>query len=377
MSDDGTVLLSSGDKIPVSDIRDNVETLQESDYKTIRDSSSGGKHLVIANKTDRANILFIEVFNEKMLLKKLNIFQVTILLIPVGLVITLIIYFIFIQHIVLNPMNELEKGINRINESNLDFKLEEKGAVEFKLIIKVFNNMVTQIHDLKIDIYEERLNLKNKELEKKKSELINLQLRINPHFFANSLNIIYNLAALEKYKTVQDMAILLSRYFRYMIQTKQVLTELKNEIDFVKDYLEIQKLRFTKRLEYSIDVDKQLLSLMLPSLLIQPFVENSIVHGFPAKEDVMYIIIITAKLAYDGHKKYINIRITDNGKGFSKKDIANFSNPEYFTDINERHIGISNVYNRLKIIYGQSAGILLHNNENGGAEVNISIPAGS
>ena len=214
------------------------------------------------------------------------------------------------------------------------------------------------------------------EIDTKKAELRSMQLQINPHFFANSLNIIYSLSAIRDYQTIQKMALLLSRYFRYIMLSAEGLTELRNEVSFVRDYLEIQKLRFTKRLHFSISMDHRCEMLMIPPLTIQPFVENAIVHGFTDPVKGLDIRIVIAPEASGGPDDF-TICISDNGKGFSEAQLEVFSDPDSLQAGSCSHIGIWNVQSRLTMTYGKTATLHLTNGPEGGACVLIRLSAKS
>ncbi len=105
------------------------------------------------------------------------------------------------------------------------------------MVNHTFNGMMEQIQELRIHVYEEQLN-------KQKAELQHLQLQINPHFFMNSLNIIYNLALVKNYALIQEMAISLVQYFRYMFRSNLTFLPLKDELQHIRNYIRIQELRF-------------------------------------------------------------------------------------------------------------------------------------
>jgi len=233
--------------------------------------------------------------------------------------------------------------------------------------------MTSQIDTMRITAYEDQLQIQQNELDAKKAELRNMQLQINPHFFANSLNIIYSLSAVRDFQTIQKLSLLLSRYFRYIMNSGDGLTELRNELSFVSDYLDIQKLRFTKRLSFSFSIEPDSESFLLPPLTIQPFVENAIIHGYTDPEKGLRISIEVFIEAAE-ILEFFTIRISDNGNGFPETLLKDFQKSDFLQNGAHSHIGIWNVRTRLQIRYGPRANMLLHNLPDGGACVSLLIP---
>jgi len=376
VSKDGHVLYSTDSKKPASDMVENNTFKLESGWQTIRDTIGGRNYLVITCKSDKSDIFIVKAVEEAAILSKLLVFQRMLFIIPIGMIVIIIIYFVFIKRILFKPMKQLMDGMKSIIGGNLNVELEEKGSREFLFLIRTFNDMISQINKLVIDVYEERLISQNAELEAKKAELGYLQLQINPHFFSNSLNIIYSLAALKDYGTIQKMSLLLSNYFRYLTQAGKKLTELRTEIALISNYLEIQKLRFTKKLTYTVSIPEKYLSYVFPALSIQPFVENSIVHGFKRGSAVLNVIIEAWADSVDP-ENYFVVEVNDNGGGFLQEDINNLMCDDYTGRDEARHIGIWNVRNRLRITYGELAEIRIGNNRDGGAAVKVRLPINS
>jgi two-component system sensor histidine kinase YesM len=137
------------------------------------------------------------------------------------MILAFLLYLAYIQRIIITPMHRLTRGMGALGKGNMRVTLPESGADEMRYLIRSFNDMTTQLETLRIENYEKRLQAQHAELETKKAELRSMQLQINPHFFANSLNIIYSLSAIRDYQTIQQMALLLSRYFRYIMRSDE------------------------------------------------------------------------------------------------------------------------------------------------------------
>lgn len=214
------------------------------------------------------------------------------------------------------------------------------------------------------------------ELEKllKEAELKALQNQINPHFMFNILNTVNRLISLQQYHKAQDVLTAFTKMLRYSLRNfanNQSIVTLRQELDYVEKYLLIQNLRFGDRIKYSIEIDPRLFSLEIPFFSLQPLVENAIVHGLEPKESGGTVYIIGKA---EDAKAVIIIR--DNGVGMKDKRLkAYLSNDEHSPMSNNLHdsIGISNVYNRLKLIYGNMFDFHLASNKGHGTTVTLTF----
>jgi sensor histidine kinase YesM len=193
------------------------------------------------------------------------------------------------------------------------------------------------------DRYKSIINQKDVELAQmgelhKQAELQSLRAKINPHFLYNALNSIASLATTDAQKTEQ-MALALSDFFKYAINREQKqLNSLSEELNAVRTYLEIEKVRFGDRLSFEIVCDPGLFNFQIPQLLIQPLVENAIKHGLSQiTENGMIRIVITRK------EQQLTIRVYDNGPAFTDGPLSGF--------------GIQNTQERIALLYGPDATI--------------------
>ncbi len=380
-SDRGMLLVSEdGDTFVATENLQNAQHIVELSKPRLAGATSLSQlsepvlgYLLIAQKSSKCDVYFVEVIQEGSLLSELRFFQVTIYLLPVIMILAFFLYLAYLQRIVITPMHRLTHGMGVLGRGNMRVTLPESGADEMRYLIRSFNDMTAQLESLRIENYEKQLQAQRAELETKKAELRSMQLQINPHFFANSLNIIYSLSAIRDYQTIQKMALLLSRYFRYIMRSDEGIMDVRRELDFVRDYLDIQKLRFTKRLLFSIEADPQFDSCRIPPLTLQPFVENAIVHGFvdPAKP-----LEITVRVSRDTRQETVGCRILiqDNGKGFSPEQLDALAHPDFLQTGEIRHIGIWNVLSRLEMTFGAQAEFRAGNCTGGGASIELFLP---
>lgn len=174
----------------------------------------------------------------------------------------------------------------------------------------------------------------------KEAELKALQTQINPHFLFNALNTISSFVRINPAKA-RDIIIDLSCYLRYNLENSSKLVSLKSELEQVEAYINIEKARFGDKIKVKWNVDTSLMGILIPSLIIQPLVENSIKHGILKKRDGGILEISILK------RDKITINIIDDGIGIEEEIIQELDNKM------EKNIGLKNVHNRLKLLYGE------------------------
>jgi two-component system sensor histidine kinase YesM len=262
------------------------------------------------------------------------------------------------------PLHELILGMKKISLGMLDVRLKKNKTLEFEFLGNTFNVMAEQIKTLKIDVYEEQLRVKQGELKQ-------LQAQINPHFYMNSLNIIYNLAALNDTETVKKMSLHLADYFRFIMKANRDTITLKEELTHIENYITIQKIRFPDKLQCSFEGIDPILNYPIAALTVQPFVENSIIHGFKNRKQ-LFQIHIQAEMT-EGNS--FTLTISDNGVGFSPEVLTKLQNKEPLNQAENSSLGIMNVIHRLDLLYGERTSITFSNHTEGsGAIVKIVFP---
>lgn len=321
--------------------------------------------LTIQIGSKKADIQLVVVLPKKNLLKHLTFFQWIIFLLPVATTIILAFFLIILRKVFLKPIYSLIQGMRMIQRGDLEVRLTGDNSMEFDLINGTFNNMVSQIKDLKIHVYEEQLNVQ-------KAEFKHLQAQINPHFFLNSLNIIYTLAEVKNHQLVQQMAMYLAKYFRFITGTNRSNITLAEEMEHISNYLKIQQLRFPQHLTFAVDMNPTLETCMIPALIVQPFIENAMVHGFKMGTEPFHIEIHVGLCLNDS--SFFEICIADNGKGFSEWQLNQLQNGDFTYKTDVEHMGIWNVVHRLKLQYGENANITFQNNHEHGACITMWIP---
>lgn len=273
------------------------------------------------------------------------------------------------RRIMYRPLQSFSQTMQRIGDGNLAVRMNETSHVyDFNEIYAVFNQLIDNIQTLKLDVYE-------KELSKQRVEQQFLHIQLRNHFFLNCLNILYALAQTKDCELIQQMVLYLVGYFRHISQDGMKPVSLLSEIEHVKDYISIQQIRFPGRIQFNYTMDAELESFLVPPLIILTFIENSIVHAQGPKRSIMCIDMeLIAKKKSDG--TYLCIHVSDNGRGFTSEQLKMLNAPVADVQIGTEHgIGIHNIRNRLNLLYGNKALLIISNAPLGhGAVIEMELP---
>ncbi|OMF17134.1 hypothetical protein BK131_03955 [Paenibacillus amylolyticus] len=343
-------------------------------YQVISEVMNKGEarqYLMLGIASAMSEMNYIVLLPEEDMMRNLPFFQQIIRLLPIGAAVILVTALIFLRQLLFRPMNSLIRGMRRVSRGDLDVKLEPPSSSELEFMTRSFNQMTSEIRHLKIDVYEEQLRTREAEFKQ-------LQMQINPHFYLNSLNIIHSLASLQKHELVQQMAGHLADYFRFSLRAGKRVIRLDEELEHIRHYLEIQKLRFPSRLDFELDIEPDLGKYVIPPLTIQPFVENAIIHGFQRRTQPFFIRIVACRgkmLSGCLEQTVLQLMIVDNGVGFDEELLERLQQGQYAEDPGGQHIGIWNVAHRLLVKYGDQASLQFRNEADNGAAVIIDLPA--
>ncbi|SEO90920.1 two-component system, sensor histidine kinase YesM [Paenibacillus sp. OV219] len=346
----------------LDDLRHHLKSLDGS-YFVLEQPE--GKELAVGTKSAQSDIRVVVLVPERSLLQRLTFFVRAAWLIPLGAVLVLGLYIFLLKRVLFRPLSDLIRGMRRIIQGDLNFRLAEDKTSELLFLSSTYNHMADQIKQLRIGIYEQELRVKQAELK-------HLQVQINPHFYLNSLHIIYSLATLKLHGNVQKMALYLADYFKFTIRTNRTHVALHEEIKHISNYLEIQKLRYPDMLDFEMHIPVPLGASAIPALTVQPFVENAIIHGI-RMEGEAFIVRIEAKALTDDPELF-TIEISDNGVGFPPEQLAQLGSGSFMEEADGNHIGIWNVMYRLRLYFGERAAVEFANGVTGGAVVKLTLP---
>ncbi len=289
-----------------------------------------------------------------------------ILILPITIGITFLILFSFLRRQVLQPMQKIVHAMETAGSGDLSVRVDTDSMLqEFAVIGDTFNQMLVRITAM-----QENIRLQTK--EKESAQLRNLQLQINPHFLSNCFNAVYNASMNGDTQTILQFTTYLSSYFRCMAQVEKELVTLEEELRFTNDFLTLQKLRFGQKFSYEIKAPLFLKQALLPPGTLKTFAENALQHGRDAFGAVELELCVT--LCTESGRSCLQCVIRDNGPGFSSQILEQLSKNEALFFEGRTHLGINNIRQRLRLLYGDNSTVLLENAPEGGAVVTVRIP---
>lgn len=325
----------------------------------------------------------VSVVSSEVIMQDINrtvLYSLIICLITVMITIILIILFSYkltgrLRNLASSMIN-LRSNLH-VNNS-LEVVMDCEGEDEIGELSRSFKDMIDRINILISEVYLSNIKIKDLELEKKKAELHALQSQINPHFVFNTMESIsmnlLNKGDIETCEIIRSF----SKMLRRSIEWGSGITTLKSEMDFVWDYIKIQKFRHKDKIEFKIDIDQNFYNIGIPKFVVQPIVENSIYHGLELKESPGLLHLYT-RPAEDA----LEIVIEDNGLGIKPDPLNTICvSIESGNDIvkntgDRKSIGLCNINQRLKLYYGEEYGLRISSIPGVGTTVIVKIPMNS
>ena len=269
----------------------------------------------------------------------------------------------FISDKISNPIKSLDGSVREIESGNLDVEILPSGSYEVEHLGKSIKNMLGRIKVLMSDLVAEHN-------AKRKSEFDTLQSQINPHFLYNTLDIIVWMIENENSDKAVNIVTALAKFFRISLSKGKNIITVKDEVEHVRNYLMIQNMRFKNRFEYSIEVDKKVLSYSSLKLMLQPLVENAIYHGMEFMDGDGEIDV---KVFKEDDSLYFTI--TDNGLGMSEDMVETLLSKDFVPSKKGSGIGVKNVNERIKLYFGSEYGLKVESEPDEGTKITIHLPA--
>ena len=280
------------------------------------------------------------------------------------LLVFMIVFFTSIYRTLLRPIHKLIHHMSSLEENNFKGRLQLSGYDEVAKLYKKFNKMVEHINLLILRIDREKE-------EKLQLELQALQYQVNPHFLLNTLNSISMMADFYGAQHIKKMTASLSTLLVNTLSKGGMYTSIEEEFNTLSSYADIMKLRYGDRFEVILAIEPSAQELYILRLLLQPLVENSILHGMG---DIYKKLNIHVNAKRNG--PYLELSVNDDGVGMTKSQIEtllNIINNEKNSGFN--HIGIHNVNRRIKLNFGEEYGLEIYSDEESGTQMKLILPA--
>jgi two-component system, sensor histidine kinase YesM len=367
----GYYLISCTTGRPVLDIGAGTETFPENTglLESLKTSDRGFLKHQIGKKTSLLNYARLDLANDwvmvsiqdqDLLLKQVNKIKTTSLLIMLACTLAALVAANGISGFLLKPLIRLQGMMKQVENNNLEVRFSSKFDDEVTQVGHKFNRMLEEIASL-ID------EVKAVEADKRRMEIKALQAQIDPHFLYNTLNTMIWKSVSSRNEEVTEMISSLSLLFQLGLNGGNEMTTLDKELEHVRHYLNLQQQCYKGLFEYTIEVeDGSLLELAVAKIIIQPLVENSILHGFQEGGKDGRIRVSVRKAGSN-----LLIEVEDNGKGMDAQAAAaqmQLSGPV------RKSYALHNVYGRLKLLHGDNADLLFTSTPYQSTKAVITIP---
>lgn len=273
------------------------------------------------------------------------------------------------------PIGKIVSSIERIQKGNYDLNLPEKvKTVEVEILKDAVQEMADEVQN-SIRHVQEKSQLENQLLEKEnenlkvkelliETELKVLQGQMNPHFLFNTLSLISKMAYLEGAVKTSELMETTSDLLRYSLDKSNGVSDLYSEIDSVKNYIKIQEIRFGPRIKFELKVDDEIPKVIMPGMIIQPLIENAVIHGVKNMMDGAHVLIAVKR-----DKDKVCILVEDNGSGMDASRLEAVQ-----SGVEEKSIGINNVRKRLELFFGIRPIMSIESAVQCGTAITVELP---
>ena len=340
---------------------ENIDAIMEGREDSLIIDEGGDSKLYTMSKSKRTGWTVVGAVYTSELLKNNEQAQMWYLLVASILLLAVIGISSIISREITKPIRSLRDSMRKVQNGQFDTHVEVITENEIGSLGRSFNLMTSEIQALmEQNVYEQK--------QKRKSELKALQAQINPHFLYNTLDSIIWMSEAGENDEVVEMTSALARLLRQSISNDKEEVELEKEIEYVKNYLTIQKMRYKDKLEFFIYVDPRVAHVPIIKLVLQPLVENAIYHGIKYKETKGNLKIYARPV--DGR---VEIVVADDGIGMDE-DVMEHIFDEHRKEQKRNGVGVPNVQKRLKLQYGSEYGIRYESVKGAGTKAVITIP---
>lgn len=364
VSNEGIVVSSSDE----ADLYSDVSQLDYFKWAKVNNRSgavykiSGNDYVVTINQFRQLNVMLIGIIPLDELTADSSKLSAFLFIIGLAFILIASIMTVIITQTITRPISRLAQIMEDVGQGDLEVRVPVSSNDEVGILTEKFNQMIGKISDLMDNIFDDQI-------KKRKLEFMALQSQINPHFMYNTLDSICSLAQMGRDKDVFDMTKSLSMFYRSVLSKGRSIITIKEEIDNVKYYLTIQKIRYFDKLEYKIDCDPLILDSFIVKLSVQPLVENAIYHAIKNKTG-MGMIEITGKTLDD----QIVISVRDNAGSFDMSKVPDILNNRM--SVSEGNgFGLTNVNERIRLNFGEQFGLRINCEENVYTQVDIVLPS--
>ncbi|WP_248927729.1 sensor histidine kinase [Paenibacillus hamazuiensis] len=367
---EGGVILSSTEKIwlnrPFPTLFSADWPLSSAEYGVTTQGEGRMKNSILYYREPLTGWTLVDVVPyEQYRVQNRYILQLTVAAVGLSVVVTAGLILFLIRRVT-NPLAVLARLLGKVNPDEPLPHYTANSSDEIGRLTESYNKLGDHIENLKTQL------IRNEAL-KKEADMRALQAQINPHFLYNTLSSIHWIALMSEEKKIADMVGALSDFLRFSLNKGKEFCPVHQEIAHIKNYAQVQSIRFPDQFDVDFAVDPELQDKLMLKLLLQPLVENAMIHGVQKKEGKGTIAIYVQKK--DGQMSFL---VMDNGIGMTGEQLQAIRaslNPREGEELTESvSYGLRNVHQRLTLHYGPEAGLHIESRPNAGTRVSFSIP---
>ncbi|QHW35518.1 HAMP domain-containing protein (plasmid) [Paenibacillus rhizovicinus] len=284
-------------------------------------------------------------------------------LLVVASILVILLFSSWVYRLIHRPLRKLVRTFKQVERGNLGLTISHVSKDEFGYLYTQFNSMLNKIRELIVEVYEQKYL-------KQRAEFKQLQSQINPHFLYNIFFTMDQMVKMEDYEALRPFIRHTGHYFQFITRNFKDDIPLEQEVGFTTAFIEIQNIRFHNRIELSLQpLPEQLRDLLIPRLTLQPIVENAYKHGLEQMAGGAKLW-----LNYGDTDGMASIFVEDNGKGVTDEELAALRGAMGTSMPMAETTGLINVHHRLRMHFGDKAGLSVDHGEQGGFRVCIRIP---
>ncbi|MCD9022701.1 sensor histidine kinase [Cohnella silvisoli] len=332
------------------------------DYDFVVNHTDGNKYIVIGTHSEKLGFSLFKYIPEKVIFETVERYKIWFWFFTFCAFLLIIIYSYMTYRLIKRPLNKLIRSFRRVEEGDLDMKIEHDYKDEFNFLYMRFNFMVSRLKHMMEQVYLQKIL-------NQRSELKLLQSQINPHFLYNSFFILYNMVENEDNENAKIFTRQLGAYLQYVTRNTFDEVSLANEVNHARNYAEIQARRYRKRIKLAFhSLPKEYGDRIVPRLILQPIIENAFEHGLSNKtEDGM------VRIDFMSDSRFIVVSVEDNGEELTEEGLSQLKNKLQIHDGESELTGMVNVHRRLQLKYGDESGLVVSRGKMGGLFVEIKL----
>ena len=365
--DSGTLLQSEDQAFRLKTGRDIGVTGDESrNGLAVRAFSTDDQEvfLLASVDSDFLNLEMHTYVSEQIIYSGLDTYRNFFAVFTIAAILLILAFFWLSRRLVSEPVRRLVGSLKQVENGKLDVRIDYRANDEFGYLYTTFNQMVESLSNM-LEINTRQLMLTQE------AELRQLQAQINPHFLHNSFFILYRMAKDEDYENISEFLTYLSEYYRYVTRNASMKADLSDEDGHARRYVQIQLIRFGKRISAEFSpLPEALGGFKVPRLILQPLLENAFQHGF--KDTISGGLL---RVWYEERDGKIYIHVEDNGSGIDEKHLSELQGKlRAASNADMERSGIVNIHQRLRICFGADYGLKVESLPGSGSRFTLVLP---